>query len=386
MRKFSYTFLSIIIIICSLFSWTIWAGLMIKYWWDFIWLRPEPKVVTQETTKTEKITSVVSLQNDITKIVKNISPSVVSIIIKKDLTVYRQDPFWFFQTPVWTVESKVWWWTWFFITKDGKIITNKHVVSDPNAQYTVIANDWTEYDATILAVDPITDLAVIQINLDKIYEPLEIINDSDELNVWQFTIAVWNALAEYQNSVSLWVLSGKNRTISDNTIKLSWLLQTDAAINPWNSWWPLINLDWKVIGINTAIVSWAEWLWFSIPLTQNRIDYILRSITKYGTIKKPFVWVNYIINSPWIQKELWLKVNYWAYIPETESSIIPWSSAEKAWLEAWDTILEAEGKKINLDNTIASIIQTKIPWDILKLKVLKKNWDEKEIELTLWES
>lgn len=386
MWKFSYSFLSIIIIICSLFSWTIWAALMIKYWWDYIWLLPEPKVVTQETMKTEKITSVVSLQNDITKIVKNISPSVVSIIIKKDLTVYRQDPFWFFQTPVWTVKSKVWWWTWFFITKDWKIITNKHVVADPSAEYTVIANDWTEYDAKIIAIDPVTDLAIIQINLDKIYEPLEIITENYELDVWQFTIAIWNALAEYQNSVSLGVLSGKNRTISDDTIKLSGLLQTDAAINPGNSWWPLVNLDWKVIGINTAIVSWAEWLWFSIPLTKERIDYVLRSIDKYWTIKKPFIWINYIINSPWIQKELWLKVNYWAYIPETENAIVPWSSAEKAWLKSWDTILEADGEKINLDNTLSSIIQTRIPWDTIKLKVLKKNWDEKELELNLWES
>jgi len=378
------TILSIFLIICSIIGWWIWTILVVKYLPEYINLKPE--VIKEETTKTEKFTSVLSLQTDITKIVKDISPSIVSIIIKKDLTVYRQDPFWFFQTPVWTVKSKVWWWTWFFITKDWKIITNKHVVSDSTANYTVITNDWSEYDAKIVAIDPVTDLAILQISIDKAYEPLEIVSDNDEINIWQFVIATWNALAEYQNSVSLWVISWKNRTISDDTIKLSWLIQTDAAINPWNSWWPLVNLDSKVIWINTAIVSWAEWLWFSIPLTDSRITYMLKSIEKYWSIKKPFIWINYITNTPWIQKQLWLKVNYWAYIPEKDWSIVSWSSAETSGLELWDIILEADWKKISLDNTLSSILQTKIPWDIMKLKVLKKSWEEKEIDITLWES
>jgi hypothetical protein len=138
--------------------------------------------------------------------------------------------------------------------------------------------------------------------------------------------------------------------------------------------------------MNTAIVSWTEWLWFSIPLTQNRIDYIVRSIEKYWTIKKPFIWINYIINSPWIQKELWLKVSYWAFIPKIKESIVSWSNAEKLWIEPWDLILEADWNEITLDNNLNMIIQTKIPWDTIKLKVLKVNWEEKEIELTLWES
>jgi serine protease Do len=382
--KIINSILAILLIICSFISGLFWSIFIIKYYPEYLNLKPE--VIKEETLKTEKITSVTSLQTDITKIVKTISPSVVSIIIKKDLTVYRQDPFWFFQTPVWTVKSKVWWWTWFFITKDWKIITNKHVISDETAEYTVITNEWEEYDAKILAIDPITDLAILQVSLNKIYEPLDIINDNEDITVWEFAIAVWNALAEYQNSVSLWVISGKNRTIWDEIIKLSWLIQTDAAINPGNSWWPLVNLDWKVIGINTAIVSWAEWLWFSIPLTQNRINYMLKSIEKYWSIKKPFIWINYIINSTWIQKDLWLKVNYWAYIPKVANSIVSWSNAEKAWIVWWDIILEADSKKINMDNTLTTIIQTKIPWDTIKLKVMDKDWKEKEVELILWEN
>ncbi|MDD3302590.1 MAG: trypsin-like peptidase domain-containing protein [Candidatus Gracilibacteria bacterium] len=378
------TILSIFLIICSIIGGGIGTILVVKYLPEYINLKPE--VIKEETTKTEKFTSVLSLQTDITKIVKDISPSIVSIIIKKDLTVYRQDPFGFFQTPVGTVKSKVGGGTGFFITKDGKIITNKHVVSDSTANYTVITNDGSEYDAEIVAIDPVTDLAILQISIDKAYEPLEIVSENDEINIGQFVIATGNALAEYQNSVSLGVISGKNRTISNDTIKLSGLIQTDAAINPGNSGGPLVNLDGKVIGINTAIVSGAEGLGFSIPLTDSRITYMLKSIEKYGSIKKPFIGINYITNTPGIQKQLGLKVNYGAYIPEKDGSIVSGSSAETSGLELGDIILEADGKKISLDNNLSSILQTKIPGYTMKLKVLKKNGEEKEIDITLGES
>lgn len=369
----------ILIIFFSILSWWISSYFVVN---NYLW----KENLTQEKiiTKTEKYTSLVSLQNDITKIVKDISPSIVSIIIKKDLTIYRQDPFWFFQNPVWTINRKIWGWSGFFITKDWKIITNKHVVSDLEATYTVITNDWKEHDAKVIATDPITDLAIVQIQWTD-FVPLKVVNDTENINIWEFVIAVWNALAQYQNSVSLWVVSWKNRSISDSQIQLSWLLQTDAAINPGNSWWPLVNLNWEVIGINTAIVSWAEWVWFSIPLTQNRINYMMRSIEKYWNIKRPFIWINYIIVSHWIQNELGLNYDYWAYIPDEDWSVLPWSSAEKAWIKPWDLILEADFKKVNLENNLNSIIQTKIPWDKIKLRVIWKDSKEKNLELELWE-
>ncbi|MFA5916706.1 MAG: trypsin-like peptidase domain-containing protein [Candidatus Gracilibacteria bacterium] len=382
--KIINSILAILLIICSFISGLFGSIFIIKYYPEYLNLKPE--VIKEETLKTEKITSVTSLQTDITKIVKTISPSVVSIIIKKDLTVYRQDPFGFFQTPVGTVKSKVGGGTGFFITKDGKIITNKHVISDETAEYTVITNEGEEYDAKILAIDPITDLAILQVSLNKIYEPLDIINDNEDITVGEFAIAVGNALAEYQNSVSLGVISGKNRTIGDEIIKLSGLIQTDAAINPGNSGGPLVNLDGKVIGINTAIVSGAEGLGFSIPLTQNRINYMLKSIEKYGSIKKPFIGINYIINSTGIQKDLGLKVNYGAYIPKVANSIVSGSNAEKAGIVGGDIILEADSKKINMDNTLTTIIQTKIPGDTIKLKVMDKDGKEKEVELILGEN
>lgn len=225
------------------------------------------------------------LENKVINVVDNVSAGVVNIIIKKDITLYRRDPWWFFQRPIWNVEKTIWWWSWFFISKDWIIITNKHVVSDKNAKYIVITNSWEEYESSVLAIDNNTDLALIKIdNSKKDFFALDIIENESEIKIWQFAIAIWNALAEFKNSVSLWVISWRNRTIEAwnfyESQKLTWLLQTDAAINPWNSWWPLISLSWKVVWINTAIAWNSQWIWFAIPLTKNRIDFILNFINE----------------------------------------------------------------------------------------------------------
>lgn len=382
--------LSILIILSSLISWWIWSYIFLYY------ISPElnnviTNTITNEVIKNWKTITITDLQSEITKIVKEASPSVVNIIIKKDLDLYKSDPFGFFQEKIWTIEKKVWGWSWFFVSKDGIIMTNKHVVSDAQAKYTVITNDWEEYDTKVLALDPITDLAIIKIeNPNKEFSVLKIIEDETYINIWQFAIAIWNALWEFQNSISFWVISGKNRSIEAQWLnfwneRLTGLLQTDAAINPWNSWWPLLNINWEIVGINTAIAGNSQWLGFSIPLSNKRITYILNSINKYWVIKRPFIWVSYVEVNDWIAQELWLKVNYWVYIWKEKWSIISWSVAEKSWLKLWDMILEIDKIKINSENTIPSIIQNKIPGDKIELKVLKENWEEKYLSLKLGE-
>lgn len=154
-----------------------------------------------------------NLQDVITQEVQDIAPSVVSIIIKKDLVIYRSDPWGFFQERVGTVNRQVGGGTGFFIRRDGVIITNKHVISDQDALYTVITNTGEEYDASVIATDPINDLALMQINTDKEHQVLEFVENLDKVQIGQFAIAIGNALAEFQNSVSLGIVSGKERTI-----------------------------------------------------------------------------------------------------------------------------------------------------------------------------
>lgn len=384
------TLLILSLILFSLIWWAIWAYWLISYF-PLQTITQDIEIIAsneqENTVIAEQVQHVdmVSLENTINETVKKIAPSVVSIVIKKDLVVYRSDPYGFFQQPAWTVSRQVWGWSWFFISKDGIILTNKHVVQDTTAEYTVILNTGEEYDATVVALDPVNDLAVIKIQDEaNDFSPLPISQRLEDIEIGDFGIAVWNALAELQNSVSLWIVSGKNRTIQAWWDTLSGLLQTDAAINPGNSGGPLINLSWEVIGINTAIASNSNGIWFAYGLTQERVDYMLQSIWESGRIMRPFIGINYIPNSQWVASQLWLTTSQWVYIIDEEESILAGSSAEKAGLQPWDIILEVDGKILGVTTTLNNIIQNSLPWDILELKVLKKSWEEKNITLELW--
>lgn len=364
--------LAICIVCFSFLSWILWS-----YIFSQINIETSNKNNDIKVIQNSKNISITDLQNEITHIVDTVSPSVVNIIITKDMTIYKNDPFSFFRQPVGSVNTKVWGWTWFFITKDGIILTNKHVIDDPNAQYTVILQNSEEYQAKVLALDPLSDLAVMKIEAEKEFQPVEFIQHYEgkywEIKIGQFAIAIGNALAEFKNSVALWVISGSNRTIEAQWDKLSWLLQTDAAINPGNSGGPLVNLDGKVMWINTAI-SWnAQWIWFAIPLSTAKINYILDSIKNYWEIKKPFIWINYTLINDQSAKQFNIPYNYWAYILERANSVVDWSSAQKAWLQPWDVILTINGIKITPTNDLISFIQNKIPWEELQLEVFRNN-------------
>ncbi len=313
--------------------------------------------------------------------------SIVSIVISKDLVVYRSDPWGFFQQPSGTVRRQVGGGSGFFVKKDGTILTNKHVVSDPNAQYTVILSDGSEYLAKVLGLDPVNDLAVIKIEpteTQKEFTPLPIVTDTQEVQIGQFVIAVGNALAEFQNSVALGIVSGKDRSIEAEGTQLTGLLQTDAAINPGNSGGPLLNLSGSVVGINTAIASGGSGVGFAFGLTQNRVDYILKSLAEHGRIKRPFIGINYIPNSPGVAAELGLSVDTGVYVFDEAGSIVAGSSAQKAGVEPGDIILKV-GEKEASGELLLHIIQNSLPGDILKLTLLKKSGETKEVSLTLGE-
>ncbi|MDD2871186.1 MAG: trypsin-like peptidase domain-containing protein [Candidatus Gracilibacteria bacterium] len=337
----------------------------------------QTKIIEQKTI------NITDLQSEITKIVKDTSPGVVSIIIKKDLLIYRNSPFGFYGNPIGSVEQKVGGGTGFFITKNGMIITNKHVISDSQATYTVITNDNNEYDAKVIALDPNNDLAFLKIiDEKKEFTTLDFVNSIDEINVGQFAIAMGNALSEFQNSVSLGVISGKNRNINDGRNKISGLIQTDAAINPGNSGGPLINLDGKVMGINTAIIEGSEGLGFSISLTKNKIDYMLDSVEKYGVIKKPFIGINYIPISESIKNQYKLNTDNGLYIINQETSVVNGSPAEIAGIKPGDIITKIDGKNIGIDFDLNQFIQNKIPGEKINMSLIRDGKD-KEINITV---
>ena len=213
------------------------------------------------------------LENKIINISEKSSPSVVSIIEEKDLNIFELNSWSLFN-------NKVWWWSGFFIDKDWIIITNKHVVKNINSKYIIILNNWKKYNSKIIYSDKYKDIALLKIISTKKFNslPLQFVEEKAKLKIWQFVLSIWNSLTEFNNSVSFWIISWLNRKIENNYIKQENLIQTDANINPWNSWWPLINLEWKVIWINTLIINWNSDIWFAIKINKEEINKILEKI------------------------------------------------------------------------------------------------------------
>src|SRR3989338_9348245 len=220
----------------------------------------------------------------LTEAVAKVSQAVVSISISKDvpqLEVVYQNPFGndpFFkdfniQVPVYrqkgTVNKKVGGGSGFIITSNGYILTNRHVVLDTTATYSVLLSDGSQKAAKVIYKDVEKDIAIIKIDGTD-YKTVALGN-SDNVKLGETVVAIGNALGEYSNSVSVGIISGLNRSLQaqDSTGKvetLTGVLQTDAAINPGNSGGPLVNMQGQAIGINVATVMGSSNISFSIPI------------------------------------------------------------------------------------------------------------------------
>lgn len=278
----------------------------------------------------------------------------------------------------------------FIVTSDGVILTNRHVVMDDQAEYTVLTSDGKKYPAKILARDPINDVAILKIEGKNL--PVVEIGDSSNLQLGQTVIAIGTALGEFQNTVSTGVVSGLSRYISAQTgfsghvEELRGLIQTDAAINPGNSGGPLLDIEGEVIGINTAIVFGAQNIGFTIPINNAKKD--LADLGKYGRIVKPFLGIRYLIINKELQERNKLPVDYGAIILREQSpetfAIVPGSPAEKAGLKEKDIVLTFNGKKIDEKSTILDQIQNCKVGEKIKLEILR-NKKKMDVEITLIE-
>lgn len=271
----------------------------------------------------------------------------------------------------------------FIISKDGYILTSGHVVSDADADYTTIISPEEKYQAKVLARDPINDIAILKIKGDNF--PFIELGDSDKIELGEDVLAIGNPLGEFHDTLSSGIVSGMSRFIqarnhvTQESQRLRGLIQTDAAINPGNSGGPLIDMDGKVIGINTAAVMGAQNIGFAIPINYAKKD--LQEVKKFGKIKFPFLGVKYVILNKEIAEKNKISVDYGALIVREnlgESAVIKNSSAEKAGLKEFDIILEAKNEKITQDNPLSSVLQKCGIGEVIELKVMR---DKKEIAL-----
>lgn len=336
-------------------------------------------------------------------VVKRASPAVVSIIISKDLNKipgfssspfdlgpFGFDPFYSNRSPDSTEPNiqEVGGGTGFIITSDGLIVTNKHVVDDVTAGYTVLTTDGKRYEAKVLSRDPVNDLALVQIEGSNF--PTLPLGDSSKIDIGQKVIAIGNSLAQYRNTVTTGVVSGIGRTIVAGTAtgseQLEGVIQTDAAINPGNSGGPLLDIGGSVIGINTAIDAQGQLVGFAIPVNDLKKD--IESFQKFGRIIKPFLGVRYVLINDAIKEENNLSVDYGALIVRGSGNVpavVPGSAADKAGLKENDIILEVNDQRIDNDHSLAGILKNYNPGDVVRMKILSSN-QEKEITVTLGET
>jgi len=267
--------------------------------------------------------------------------------------------------------------TGFIVSEDGLILTNKHVVLDEKADYTVFTNDGRKFPAKVLAIDPVQDLAVLKIEQENnMLFPVLKLGNSDNLEIGQAVIAIGNALAEFRNTVSAGVISGLGRRITASggsfVETFEDVIQTDAAINKGNSGGPLLNLKGEVIGINTAMAIDAQSIGFAIPINKAKKD--IEQVKTIGKIVYPFLGIRYVLINERIKQEYNLSVGYGALIIDGgpgKIAIWPDSAAEKAGLKEGDILLEFNNEKITFENSLAKIIIKYNPGDEVILKVLK---------------
>ncbi|MBI2013391.1 MAG: trypsin-like peptidase domain-containing protein [Candidatus Colwellbacteria bacterium] len=299
--------------------------------------------------------------------VESAENSVVSVIVSKDLPVIERCPYspapgfnFFVPCEKGTEKREVGGGSGFVVSPDGLVVTNKHVVADVKAEYTVLTNDGKKYEAQVLAKHPVLDIAVLKfIEPPKDLKPAKL-GDSSTIRLGQTSIAIGNALGEFRNTVSVGVVSGLSRNITASgnggSEFIEDLIQTDSAINPGNSGGPLLNLKGEVIGINTAVALDAQNVGFAIPI--NHAKRAIESVRRTGTISVPYLGVRYQMTEDGAE-----------IVSGDSPGIVPDSPAERAGLKDGDIILEMGGERLSENRSLAFVIQKYNVGDRVSLKV-----------------
>lgn len=331
----------------------------------------------------------------IVKIVKKCLPSVVSITMTKNLAGFES----MFRLSKQNTlplspkkQIKVGGGSGFIVDKIGTILTNRHVIEDKKAAYTIVLSSGEKYKPEILGIDPIHDIAILKINPNKPLPFLEMGN-SATLDLGEQVIAIGNALGIFKNTISLGIVSGLSREIqaqselSDDSSKLRGLIQTDAAINPGNSGGPLIDMSGKVIGINAAMVFGAENIGFALPI--NNAKKALEELKKYGRIRQPFFGIRYLQINKQLKDQFDLPIDFGALVisePELPlgktRAVISGSPAEKAGFKEADIIVEISGHKITPEISVNDLLADFTVGQKLICKILRHG-KEKTINITL---
>lgn len=330
------------------------------------------------------------VDEEIPNIVEEVLPAVVSITVSKNLDYKERllGPGLFTLPQKKKKEMKVGGGSGFIVDKKGIVLTNRHVVADADAKYVVLLEDEREFEAEILARDPINDIAVLKIEQDDL--PAVKLGDSSDIKLGEQVIAIGNALGRFSNTVSTGIISGLSRNIKARapskrqTQRLKDLIQTDAAVNPGNSGGPLVDMKGKAIGINAAMVHQAENIGFALPVNSTKRD--LEEVKEYGRIRHPFLGVRYIPLNEKLKERYELPKNHGALVVSEGSSqaVVPDSPADQSGLQEGDIVVQCNGEEVNSDQPLMHLlydceINQTTPFTILR------DGEEMNLKITLSE-
>ncbi len=266
----------------------------------------------------------------------------------------------------------------FIITSDGFILTNNHVVEGAD-KITVKISDDKELQARVIGTDPATDIAVIKVDVNNL--PTVQLGDSDKLKVGEWVLAIGNPFG-LSHTVTAGIVSAKGRSnlyFAGARVEYQDFIQTDAAINFGNSGGPLLNIDGKVVGVNSAIFSsggGSMGIGFAIPI--NVAKYVYEQIKDKGKVTRGYVGIYADDVSPEMAEHFGVKGRKGILV----NKVVPDSPASKSGIERGDIIIKTDGNMVSDWNSFRNEVAKKSPGSKIVLTVLR-NGEEKNLEVEL---
>ena len=333
-----------------------------------------PVAVTVANTKAQSpalVLNTTQIETTITDAVQKVGPSVVTVVgtIPGQVTPFGS-------TGTGTVSGSG-----VFISDQGYILTNNHVVEGTNGDLTIVLSDGSQEKATIVGTDQYSDIAVLK-TAGKV-PAVATLGNSDVLKPGESVIAIGSPLGDFKNTVTVGVVSATGRSIDTGQgYQIENLIQTDAAINQGNSGGPLVNLAGEVVAINTLIVrnsnsgTVAEGLGFAIPIDTASV--IANQLIQTGHITHPFLGIGFQPITPDIAAAYNLPVQWGAYV----TSVVANSPASKAGLQQGDIITAIGGVPLDATHSYINILFTFKPGDQVTVEFVR-NGQKQQSQVTL---
>lgn len=334
--------------------------------------KKEQKEQTQQMSQEElkkHTKNAVETQDAFVQVYKNTKDSIVNIRTKKTVTVNTYNPLeelLFGRSGGVEKRESGALGSGFVVSEDGYIVTNNHVVSNADEIF-VKFSDGREYKTKLIGTSPEVDIAVLKIEANETFKPLEF-SDSDKIEIGQWSIAFGNPMG-LNDSMTVGVISASGRS-SLGIEEIENFIQTDAAINQGNSGGPLIDINGKVIGVNTAILSTSGGsvgLGFAIP--SNLASVVKDSIIAKGKFEKPYIGV-YLNN---LDSEKIKALNIKSTNGVLIAKVVADGPAARAGIQANDVIVAVNGKAVNSAGAFIGELAAKKVGETVELSVIRNS-------------